>query len=63
MQRRKLGQRDQSQEADPTHPEGSEVSPPQNELVVATGEGIVRGFGMDSYTVLCLKWVIHQDLL
>ena len=44
-------------------PEGSEVSTPQNELVVATGEGIVREFGMDSYTVLCLKWVIHQDLL
>ena len=27
------------------------------------GEGIVRKFGMDMYTLLYLKWMIHQDLV
>ena len=26
-------------------------------------EGIVRGFGMDMYTVLYLKWITSKDLL
>jgi len=27
------------------------------------GEGIVREFGMDMYTALCLKWITNRDLL
>ena len=27
------------------------------------GEGIVREFGMDIYTLLYLKWIINKDLL
>ena len=27
------------------------------------GEGIVRGFGMDMYTVLYLKWITNKGLL
>ena len=27
------------------------------------GEGIVREFGMDMYTLLYLKWIISQDLV
>ena len=27
------------------------------------GEGIVREFGMDMYTLLFLKWIINTDLL
>ena len=27
------------------------------------GEGIVREFGMDMYTLLYLKWIINKDLL
>ena len=27
------------------------------------GEGIVREFGMDLYTVLYLKWITNKDLL
>ena len=27
------------------------------------GEGIVRRFGIDMYTLLYLKWVINKDLL
>ena len=27
------------------------------------GEGIVREFRMDIYTLLCLKWVTNKDLL
>ena len=27
------------------------------------GEGIVREFGMDMYTLLCLKWITNKDLL
>ena len=27
------------------------------------GEGIVRGFGMDLYRVLCLKWIANEGLL
>ena len=27
------------------------------------GEGIVREFGIDVYTVLCLKWIPNGDLL
>ena len=27
------------------------------------GEGIVREFGMDMYTLLCLKWITDRDLL
>ena len=26
-------------------------------------QGIVRKFGMDMYTLLCLKWVTNKDLL
>ena len=26
-------------------------------------EGIVREFGMDMYTLLCLKWITNKDLL
>ena len=26
-------------------------------------EGIVREFGMDTYTLLCLRWMTNQDLL
>ena len=27
------------------------------------GEGIVRGVGMDMYTLLYLKWITNKDLL
>ena len=27
------------------------------------GEGIVRGFGIDMYTLLYFKWIIKKDLL
>jgi len=27
------------------------------------GEGIVREFGMDMYTLLYLKWITHKDIL
>ena len=27
------------------------------------GEGIVREFGMDMSTLLCLRWIINKDLL
>ena len=27
------------------------------------GEGIVREFGIDMYTLLCLKWITNKDLL
>ena len=27
------------------------------------GEGTVREFGMDMYTLLCLKWITNKDLL
>ena len=27
------------------------------------GEGIVREFGMDRYTLLYLKWITNKDLL
>ena len=27
------------------------------------GEGMVREFGMDMYTQLCLKWITNKDLL
>ena len=27
------------------------------------GEGIVREFGMDMYTLLYLKWITNKDLL
>ena len=27
------------------------------------GEGIVREFGMDVYTLLYLKWLINKDLV
>ena len=27
------------------------------------GEGIVRKFGMDTYTLLYLKWITNKDLL
>ena len=27
------------------------------------GEGIVREFGIDVYTLLCLKWITNNDLL
>ena len=43
----------------------------ENELMVAGvqaegqgwGEGIVREFGMDRYTLLYLKWITSKDLL
>ena len=31
--------------------------------MVTSGEGIVREFGMDLYTVLYSKWIINEDLL
>ena len=38
----------------------------ENQPMVARGkdgEGIVREFGMDMYTLLYLKWVTNKDLL
>ena len=35
----------------------------ENELMVAKGKGIVKEFGMDTYTLLCLKWIANKDLL
>ena len=39
----------------------------ENKLMVARGEGrregIVREFGMDTYTLLHLKWIANKDLL
>ena len=39
----------------------------EDELMVARregqGEGIVKEFGMDLYTLLCLKWITNKDLL
>ena len=35
----------------------------KNELTVARGEGIVREFGTDRYTLLYLKWITNKDLL
>ena len=35
----------------------------ENKLMVASGEGIVREFGIDMYTLLYLKWVANKDLL
>ena len=41
----------------------------ENELIVGKGvgegrgEGVVRKFGMDKYTVLHLKWITNKDLL
>ena len=31
--------------------------------MVARGEGIVREFGMDMYTLLYFKWITNKDLL
>ena len=28
-----------------------------------SGEGIARDFGLDMYTLLCLKWLSNKDLL
>ena len=43
------------------------LSVSENKFMVATGEGcgtgIVRGFGMDMYTLLYLKWISHKDVL
>ena len=33
------------------------------QLPEGVGEGIVREFGMDMYTLLCLKWITSKDLL
>ena len=30
---------------------------------VRMGEGVVREFGMDMYTLLCLKWTANKDVL
>ena len=30
---------------------------------MVAGEGIVREFGMDIYTLLYLKWITNKDLL
>ena len=38
----------------------------ENERMVAEGrmgEGIVREFGLDMYTLLCLEWITNMDLL
>ena len=39
----------------------------ENEFIVTReegwGEGIVREFGIDVYTLLCLKWITNNDLL
>ena len=39
----------------------------ENELMVTSGEGwgegIVREFGIDMYTLLYLKWITNKDLL
>ena len=35
----------------------------ENELMVARGEGIVREFGMDMYTLLYFKWITNKDPL
>ena len=39
----------------------------ENELTVASGEGWREGtvgeFGMDTYTLLYLKWITNKDLL
>ena len=35
----------------------------ENEFNGCWREGIVREFGMDMYTLLCLKWVTTKDLL
>ena len=35
----------------------------ENKLMVARGEGIVREFGMDMYTLLYFKWITSKDLL
>ena len=32
----------------------------ENKLMVARGEGIVREFGMDMYTLLYLKWITSE---
>ena len=32
-------------------------------LWLGEGGGIGRGFGMDRYTLLYLKWITHMDLL
>ena len=29
----------------------------------STGEGVVREFGMDIYTPLCLKWITNRDCI
>ena len=34
-----------------------------NELMVARGQGRVREFGMDTYTLIHLKWIADKDLL
>ena len=34
----------------------------ENKLMIE-GEGIVREFGMDMYTLLCLKWITNKDRL
>jgi len=31
--------------------------------MVSRGEGIVREFGMDMYTLLYFKWITNKDLL
>ena len=44
----------------------SKLTDLENELTVigeSCGEGIVREFGMDMYTVLYLKWITNKDLL
>ena len=35
----------------------------ENKRMVTRGEGIVREFGMDMYTLLYLTWVTNKDLL
>ena len=37
----------------------------ENEIMVgrSRGEGIVREFGMNMYTLLYLKWITNKDLL
>ena len=35
----------------------------ENELMVARGEGVVKGFGKIMSTLLYLKWITNKNLL
>ena len=40
-----------------------ENAPVQGWVEMEWGEGAVRAFGMDMYTLQCLKWITNKDLL